>query len=780
MAWISRLRVPPSHMKAISPSRQSRVLVSGTVSWKVIAPITLALLFELACSLAHAQNVITTISTGPSPFAVAVDEVTNRIYVSHGNDVSVIDGQTNTIVSIAVGANAGPIAVNTVTNKIFVACGSGVTVIDGVSNAVTTIPTTETNPDSIAVNPVTNKIYVADSNNFINGSVLEIDGATNAVTTVAKGFLVGPIAVNPVTNQIYVCGNILGGEATVIDGATHETESVGANNSPGGPSGPIAFNPDAIVVNTDTNEIYVGNQNPSDVTLIEGATNDVSNVGLSDAVIAMALNMETNKIYAVSQGTSGIMVIDGSTNSATLLDTGANSDGIAVDSVTNKIYVVQVSTNGTLSIVDGVTNAIFKIPIGVYPFAVSVNSMTNRIYVLDNDSNGTLTVIDGTPLTAAPSFTTNPVSQTTNVGASVVFNAVATGMPSPTYEWSFNGAPLSDGGNLSGSSTPVLFFNRGVSAANAGTYMCTATNGSGSATSALASLSVTDTATPGRLVNLSSRAYTGTSSANILIAGFAVSGNTTNTLILRGVGPTLANFNVPGFAVTPTLALYDTASPNANLITQNSGWQTPPSLAVGVWEGKAAAVEATEADFSQVGAFALATGSGDSAVKIGLPAGAYTSQIIGTGDSGIALAEVYLVGTGNPAAQLINISARAYVVHEQSILIAGFVISGTTSETVLIRASGPALAQFGVLSPLPDPEIQLFDSNQNLISSNVGWQGSPQIASAASTVGAFRWSDPSSADSAVMVTLPPGGYTAQLSPLTGDQGTALVEVYAVP
>ena len=117
---------------------------------------------------------------------------------------------------------------------------------------------------------------------------------------------------------------------------------------------------------------------------------------------------------------------------------------------------------------------------------------------------------------------------------------------------------------------------------------------------------------------------------------------------------------------------------------------------------------------------------------------------------------------------------------DENILIAGFVISGSTSETVLIRASGPALASFGVANTLPDPELLLYDSDQNLVASNIGWEGSPQITTAASTVGAFSWGDPTSADSAILITLPPGSYTAQVAPLTGDQGTALVEVYALP
>ena len=66
-----------------------------------------------------------------------------------------------------------------------------------------------------------------------------------------------------------------------------------------------------------------------------------------------------------------------------------------------------------------------------------------------------------------------------------------------------------------------------------------------------------------------------------------------------------------------------------------------------------------------------------------------------------------------------------------------FVIGGSTAETVLIRASGPALAPFGVTGTLPDPELQLYStaSGGTLLATSTGWTGSPQIAEAAASVG---------------------------------------------
>jgi hypothetical protein len=113
-------------------------------------------------------------------------------------------------------------------------------------------------------------------------------------------------------------------------------------------------------------------------------------------------------------------------------------------------------------------------------------------------------------------------------------------------------------------------------------------------------------------------------------------------------------------------------------------------------------------------------------------------------------------------------------------MIAGFEISGSSAQTVLIRASGPALAALGVSGTAPNPNLLLYDSSGNLVASNVNWGGDPEIAAVASSVGAFTWTDPNSTDSALLLTLSPGTYTAEVSPGYGYSGIALIEVYAVP
>ena len=139
-------------------------------------------------------------------------------------------------------------------------------------------------------------------------------------------------------------------------------------------------------------------------------------------------------------------------------------------------------------------------------------------------------------------------------------------------------------------------------------------------------------------------------------------------------------------------------------------------------------------------------------------------------------------GTGNivvgAPTKLINISTRGFVGTGGNIMIAGFVISGSSPKTVLIRATGPTLAAFGMTGVLPDPKLDLTTATGTAISTNTKWGGSSQIAATAAQVGAFAW-PANSADSAILVTLQPGNYTALVSGASGTTGDVLLEVYDV-
>jgi hypothetical protein len=118
-----------------------------------------------------------------------------------------------------------------------------------------------------------------------------------------------------------------------------------------------------------------------------------------------------------------------------------------------------------------------------------------------------------------------------------------------------------------------------------------------------------------------------------------------------------------------------------------------------------------------------------------------------------------------------------------NILIAGFVIAGPAARMVLIRGIGPGLTAFGVTNTLADPQLALFRDGVP-VASNDNWHDAANavaVATAATQVGAFALPT-TSRDAALLLSLPPGSYTAQVSgnAATNAVGNALVEVYEVP
>ena len=150
--------------------------------------IIITVLVLLTISLpAAAQTLITTVTVGTYPVALAANPTTNKIYVvnQNSNNLTVIDGATYGTTTVLTGDFPNAVAVNAVSNKIYVAnWGSGsVTVVDGATNVTTTVAAGD-HPFALAVNAVTNKIYVAD---YSSSNVTVIDGASNETTTASAG-----------------------------------------------------------------------------------------------------------------------------------------------------------------------------------------------------------------------------------------------------------------------------------------------------------------------------------------------------------------------------------------------------------------------------------------------------------------------------------------------------------------------------------------------------------------------------------------------------------------
>ncbi|QYM77888.1 hypothetical protein K0B96_11230 [Horticoccus luteus] len=262
------------------------------------------------------------------------------------------------------------------------------------------------------------------------------------------------------------------------------------------------------------------------------------------------------------------------------------------------------------------------------------------------------------------------------------------------------------------------------------------------------------------LSNLSVRIGAGSGSQTVII-GF-VTANGSKNLLVRALGPTLTSLGVPGALADPQLAVYD----GTTIVASNDNWGGTTTL---------------KNAFTTLGAYPLPDASKDSAALTLLPAKPYTVQL--TGGSGIVLGEIYdadaaVTTPPSPAGRLSNLSARAQVGTGNNILIAGFVINGSSPKRLLLRGVGPKLATYGVTGTLANPQLQVY-SGSTLVTENNDWDGSTTLTDAFTTTGAFPL-DAGSKDAAIIVTLDPGVYTVQVSGVNNSTGVGLVEIYEMP
>jgi hypothetical protein len=110
------------------------------------------------------------------------------------------------------------------------------------------------------------------------------------------------------------------------------------------------------------------------------------------------------------------------------------------------------------------------------------------------------------------------------------------------------------------------------------------------------------------------------------------------------------------------------------------------------------------------------------------------------------------------------------------VMIGGFIIQGSSPQTVAIVATGPSLAAFGITSPLANPTITLVrSSDQAVIATNDDWQTDAN----ASQLQAAGFAPANPLESGLYVTLPPGAYTAIVQGAGGGTGVAVIGVYKV-
>jgi hypothetical protein len=254
----------------------------------------------------------------------------------------------------------------------------------------------------------------------------------------------------------------------------------------------------------------------------------------------------------------------------------------------------------------------------------------------------------------------------------------------------------------------------------------------------------------GILQSIATRLQVGTG-GHVLIGGFIIGGSGGKQVVLRALGPTLAQFGVSNVMQNPTLELRNSSG---MLLSYNDDWQ-----------------QASNAQ--SIPANLRPPNNLESAILTTLNSGAYTAILRGFNNgSGNALVEVYDIATGT-SAHLSSISTRGFVQGDPDVMIAGLVVQ-SNNKKVIVRALGPTLGNFGIADPLADPTLEVRNGNGTLIGFNDNWRSTQEAEIVAS-----GYAPPSDAEPAILRTVAPGNYTAIVRGVNSTTGVALVEVYTL-
>jgi hypothetical protein len=260
-------------------------------------------------------------------------------------------------------------------------------------------------------------------------------------------------------------------------------------------------------------------------------------------------------------------------------------------------------------------------------------------------------------------------------------------------------------------------------------------------------------------VNISTRLGVGTDD-NVLIEGFIVEGpaGSSKKMLVRAIGPSLGQFGITDALANPILENHDA---NNAIVATNNDWKVTETGGL-----------ITGNQFAEISGTGAAPGNDlESAVIVSLEPGSYTAVVRGAGNTaGTGVVDAFDLDAGS-SARLANIATRGLVLPGDKLMIAGFIVQNGAVKLV-VRAIGPSLQQFGISNALADTTLELHDQQGAIVLANDDWQTSQKQE--LESIGLQPSHDK---EAALVTTIQPGLYTAQMRGKGNTSGVGVVQVY---
>ncbi len=334
-------------------------------------------------------SVLRSIPVGTYPGGIAFDPSNGDLYVADygSNNVTVINGQTDTTTaSIPVGTSPVDVALDRGDLWVSNYGSSSLSDINTTTGTVTHTIATGTSPYGLAVDAGASKIFVALEEALSTVQVASTLNYTISATIPARGNLSEGAAFDPVDGEVYVAN--AGGNLTVLSATSDSV--VGTI-----PMSSTLYSPYWPVYDPSDNTLYVADNYPSNVTVVNPSTNTVvENLNTGTMTTDLAIAPSTGDLYTTNAGSDNLSIIAPSTQKVTgSIRLGSAPEGIVVDAALGDLCVVDQASDQVDILNPSTGSIVSSVDVGTYPYADVMDSTTGDLFVA-NQFSGTVSVID--------------------------------------------------------------------------------------------------------------------------------------------------------------------------------------------------------------------------------------------------------------------------------------------------------------------------------------------------------------------------------------------------